>query len=439
MSTTIRKITVRGMQRQLHGRRLDRKGLTLVELLAVISIIGILASMVLVAMRGAQEDAIEAKTRSTISKIHEVIAAKYETYLTHPLPIKIPTVAFQSIGGNRAVSASEMSRIRLTAIRDLMRLEMPDRPSDVKLFGRTNSEMSLPDATELGKVSYSGASISDANAMLIPTSIFCRLYEGTPNEQFYELGRIPPPAALLSIRQSITAAFSVTGKAWETNNSNSELLYLIISQSQFNNGNALELFGANEVADTDEDGLKEFIDGWGNPICWIRWPAGLDNGSGIFNTVEPFDLNGELSLDPMDPLLSDIGFEIARLSDPKFKPGKGLFPLIISSGGDKRFGMVFSLFQFETQSPASYSLASGDFSISDFKIGNGVSLPSGYPNPLPFPDPYFPRYTDNNGNRVVPQPGTRIFSNSALSTQFGVLKDYSRDNVSNLDEFGAAL
>ncbi|MFM8326009.1 MAG: type II secretion system protein, partial [Pirellulaceae bacterium] len=54
------------------GQKAGRRGaFTLVELLVAISIIVVLASLTMVAMRGAQQDVLESKTRSTIAKIHE--------------------------------------------------------------------------------------------------------------------------------------------------------------------------------------------------------------------------------------------------------------------------------------------------------------------------------------------------------------------------------
>lgn len=34
-------------------------------------------------------------------------------------------------------------------------------------------------------------------------------------------------------------------------------------------------FSSNEVRDTDGDGLKEFVDGWGRPLRFYRWPSHL--------------------------------------------------------------------------------------------------------------------------------------------------------------------
>jgi prepilin-type N-terminal cleavage/methylation domain-containing protein len=55
-----------------------------------------------------------------------------------------------------------------------------------------------------------------------------------------------------------------------------ECLYMIVSRSGLFS-DAMESFRPDEVADTDKDGLKEFIDGWGNPIAFLRWAPGFSS------------------------------------------------------------------------------------------------------------------------------------------------------------------
>ena len=42
-------------------------------------------------------------------------------------------------------------------------------------------------------------------------------------------------------------------------------------------GEARTLFQENQIGDTDGDGAPEFLDGWGKPIGFIRWPAGFSS------------------------------------------------------------------------------------------------------------------------------------------------------------------
>ena len=37
----------------------------------------------------------------------------------------------------------------------------------------------------------------------------------------------------------------------------------------------VDAFLEQEIADTDNDGLPEFVDAWGNPLRFYRWPTRL--------------------------------------------------------------------------------------------------------------------------------------------------------------------
>jgi len=55
--------------------------------------------------------------------------------------------------------------------------------------------------------------------------------------------------------------------------SNAECLWLCVARSGFQ-PDALEQFRPDELTDLDNDGAKEFADGWGKPIFFLRWAPG---------------------------------------------------------------------------------------------------------------------------------------------------------------------
>lgn len=74
----------------------------------------------------------------------------------------------------------------------------------------------------------------------------------------------------------------------------SEMLYALLVEGVGPLGNAFnaEDFSASEVRDTDNDGLPEFIDGWGRPLQFYRWPiyypsSGVQEGSAWFGDEFP--------------------------------------------------------------------------------------------------------------------------------------------------------
>ncbi|MEQ8634166.1 type II secretion system protein [Gimesia maris] len=98
----------------------------------------------------------------------------------------------------------------------------------------------------------------------------------------------------------------------------SEYLYFVLTQYD---GLGIapigeDAFNASEVADTDGDGLKEFVDGWGRPLRFYHWPSRLFRpfGSGIrrdvagafYDGLPPLPTSSSerdpLAVDPDDPL-----------------------------------------------------------------------------------------------------------------------------------------
>ena len=60
----------------------------------------------------------------------------------------------------------------------------------------------------------------------------------------------------------------------------SECLYLILSTMKDGDKSALEFFTPDEIGDTDGDGMKEILDGFGRPIAFIRWAPGYSQNPG---------------------------------------------------------------------------------------------------------------------------------------------------------------
>ena len=113
---------------------------------------------------------------------------------------------------------------------------------------------------------------------------------------------------------------------------NAELLYLVIMNAE---PEARSLFSEREVADVDGNGLKEFVDGWGKPICWMRWAPSLprsDRQPSIDSIRSQVGTNGvpnRYDADPFDPLGLGYGGEV----------GWFLVPYVFSAGSDGLYGL----------------------------------------------------------------------------------------------------
>lgn len=338
--------------------RARRSAFTLVELLVVIAIIVLLGSLTLVGLAGILADAKAARTRSQIARIDSLLMARWEQYRSRPVPVPINIATVSSTGdpsqdrANAKVLAGQAHLTRLRAMRLLQRVEFPDRISDVT-------------------ITMTGA-----------------------------------PALLSAYQRRVTNVAIATGKTWTPQYQGAECLYMILAEMNEGGKSALEFFNETEIGDVDDDGMNEVLDGWGNPIEFIRWAPGVsnqpgpdlgwgvvnvdDNGNGIIDDVDEFNPNG--SDDLLGSNLSDIQFGSPVTSgdgrqgapdpfDPFLVDANGstglfenfvLYPFIYSAGPDKQYGIVsdYDTANNLTLSAISNAAPTARFSFGDSSVNN---------------------------------------------------------------------
>jgi type II secretory pathway pseudopilin PulG len=258
----------------LHRR--PHRAITLVELLVTLVIIAILSSLTLTGLAGVRQRTKIEKTKSTIRKVHELIIPRYESYLRRRVPLP-----------SGLTSGTAIARERLARVRTLLVYEMPDSWADT------------------------GNSIADPwNAGNGTTPI------GTGTSAITSYARTPLVQSYAAFRGSVSGTSSKSATAFQ-DHASSECLFLIVSRG-LGNPDALEQFRSDEIGDTDLDNAPEFIDGWGQPIGYVRWPSGA-------HLLSPPSLlqvnNASTRHDPFDPFRVDLN-------------AYALYPLIFSPGPD---------------------------------------------------------------------------------------------------------
>ena len=274
----------------------SRPSFTLVELLVVIAIIGIMAGMVLFTLASAQQDALRNRTRGTIDKINQVILERWEGYRYRSVKLPVPPEALQK----KWITARQVARLRSLFLKDMMRMEMPDNYVDLAY-------------------TPTGLTLQLSNGAMLFQSSPGREYNML--RSYFQVGR-----PILETDAAATLIANPTQR-WTTTYQASECLYAIVAHSTSGGGSALEGFVASEIGDVDGDGFPEFIDAWGEPIGWIRWPAAYDS-----------ELNRGYQLaspDAFDPLRTASEWT----NVPPNKAPWTVVPLIISAGSDKQFGI----------------------------------------------------------------------------------------------------
>jgi prepilin-type N-terminal cleavage/methylation domain-containing protein len=100
-----------------------------------------------------------------------------------------------------------------------------------------------------------------------------------------------------------------------------ECLYMIVTASGLF-PDLLENVRPERVGDVDADGAKEFLDGWGMPIAFLRWAPGFSTPYSPIQFSDPAKYH-----DPID----DAGLDSTAFA---------LYPLIYSPGVDGDYGLV---------------------------------------------------------------------------------------------------
>ncbi len=321
------------MRYQLLAHRNVPRGFTLVELLIAISIMGILASMVLFTLGGAQREAKITKTRTTIEKINAVLMERFEEYRYRSVKLQIPISLTQKNPNSNIVPLSprNFARIRAVVLKDLMRMEMPDRQSDLE-YTPTNVFFSITDpqtgnATTVSLDSYSGRYSPREYHIL---------------RSYFDLPAISDPWVGPVAQRTPLQLTPPQPYAWTPEWESAECLYAILAHSTVAGGPALENFHPSEVGDKDNDGYLEFWDAWEKPIGWLRWPAGYE--SALNNSYKAMVTNGSGALEPSSPDAFDpYRTHTYWTSSPPAQKPWTLVPLVISAGPDGEFGIDSSV------------------------------------------------------------------------------------------------
>jgi len=421
--------------------RARRAAFTLTELMVVIMVISILAGTVLFSMFSAVETARKARTKTQVTKLHDLLMTRWESYRTRPVRLLMtssPGTSASPVTPTAQVrkNAKAMAGARLTALRDLMRMEMPDRKSDVLdnpvgyTFPYLDSQ--VPPQTQSATVTIQRPAIS--------------------YQYLKRAGAVYTPDPTDPFKGQWTAA------SWTEEHEDAECLYMIMASMRDISSNGLDFVYEGEIGDLDGDGMSEILDAWGQPIAFIRWPAGfvahpgpdfktgyapgdnyaVDSVDNIpsYTALQNFTVDDTTNLvvdedrDPFDPLRRDNRAPIpmnSSVGTAEYYFNFKLYPLVCSSGPDELLDIVrFDVFDHDGDG----SDDPGDTpdAFTNYHYNRNVP-PAPQPNPgtasNPNPPPHFNAAWPQNDPYGV-MPGSKKRLGEPFQESFGYV-----DNITN--------
>jgi prepilin-type N-terminal cleavage/methylation domain-containing protein len=220
----------------IHSRR---RGFTMIELLVVIGLIAFLMALSIGVLRNAIGSARERATEATITKINGLVQQRVDAF-------------------NRAMERSDLE------------------PGIQQMLAKMNPS------------NRNNKAMRRANEVMVKKDFF--RYRFPQNFEEKNLLASPPSGVTLTVL------------AHKHQTQSAALLYWLLTQSEVYGIAPVDesAFGSAEVRDTDGDGLLEFIDGWGQPLRFYRWPTRLFrcgediNGNGTLDSGEDVDGDGTL-------------------------------------------------------------------------------------------------------------------------------------------------
>ena len=309
-------------------------GFTLVELLVVITIMGILAGVLAMTLSSALSDAKISRARTEVATIGQMLQARVnEVSLAQLALIDVridggidggPVASAPAPGGMGTSSfaqfnANERARVMMMARRDMLRMVLPQCRADL-----------LYPPARLQYRSLSGAGVTASAVQLKPPAQWVRMrskaglisgeqlnaFDATVEGIEFAFNEttgqfVFPYGAFNSADNIYDDPSDPLDRVWTRENESAECLYLILATTDLQGELAIDYIPSDRIADSDGDGFLEVLDPWEQAYFFLREPTGLRSPA-----INNFDTNAPAGIkqypadpDPLDFLLTDFRYD----------------------------------------------------------------------------------------------------------------------------------
>ena len=222
-----------------------RCGFTLVELLLVIAIVTVLSTMALGVMRQAQTDAKISATEARLTQVNAIMEVVMEDYSVRRMPVDL------NASLSPPVTRRMLREARYQVLSELLDSELP-RPLYDPSLG-----LYVPNSNRVVSPFFSGPGYVGAGNP-ISNSDPIGFYR---DDSF--LGNSNAPYSAIMQRWQLLAQQNPNDL-----NLPGEYLYQFLYSYDFDGAPAVEVLGAQAIADTDGDQLMEVVDAFGEPLLY---------------------------------------------------------------------------------------------------------------------------------------------------------------------------
>lgn len=288
----------------LNQIRKRQRGFTLIELMLVIAIMAVLATMALAVMASATDDAKASATQARISKIEAMLQSELENYEVRRLPISLSDLKTLA----STTSLNVVRNLKRQIIADLLNAEFP-RPD---IDPMTNDPIASDCMGEFPSLTYPFGETTSFDDWLGDD------YSGLRSElrdSKYD------SAGILYWRKFNPVP--CTGSVDLEFNNFGEYLYESLSRIDVDGTSGVEALGNAAIGNSDDDQYPEIVDAWGNPLQLrilqvdaVETPADSDVWVDVetnWNNVDPVTAipEGYVILNPQVPRsLDKIRFQV---------------------------------------------------------------------------------------------------------------------------------